>query len=370
VVQLRHHALSHSSVPFLMWSSPLHFFCTPARSLSPQENMSSTRPAEHAGSWYESDAQVLGEQLGGWLAAVQSSDEQDFTPPIAGCRAIIAPHAGYMWSGRAAAWAYRSIDPKGIKRVFILGPAHHVHLNRCDLSGCDYYATPLGKLRLDKEIIGDLKSTGEFGTMSIGTDRDEHSIEMHLPYVYQIFKDSDITVVPILVGSISHAQQKSYGSILAPYFADPENFFVISSDFCHWGKSYGYTFYYPEPLPNDVPGVYLKGHGAHQNLSQRPIYDSIRDLDQEALDILTLSPLSEGDSPASDSHSEFLEYLDRTGNTICGRKPIGVLLGMLSEIEKEGKQAKLQFVRYEQSSKCNSVTGSSVSYASAYVSFP
>lgn len=144
----------------------------------------------------------------------------------------------------------------------------------------------------------------------------------------------------------------------------------FSSLIIHRGRSYGYTFYYPEPLPNDEPGIYLKGHGAHKNLSQRPIYDSIRDLDQEALDILTLSPLSEGDSPAADSHMKFLEYLDRTGNTICGRKPIGVLLGMLSEIEKEGKKAKLQFVRYEQSSKCTSVTGSSVSYASAYISFP
>jgi len=99
-------------------------------------------------------------------------------------------------------------------------------------------------------VIDDLKSTGKFGTMSIGTDKDEHSIEMHLPYVYQIFKESvirptpyrtngcrassDIAVVPILVGSISQSQQKAYGSILAPYFADPENFFVISSDFCHW----------------------------------------------------------------------------------------------------------------------------------------
>lgn len=88
------------------------------------------------------------------------------------------------------------------------------------------------------------------------------------------------------------------------------------------------------------------------------------------MDILTLEPLSEADTPAADSHINFLEYLDRTGNTICGRKPIGVLLGILSEIEKGGKKAKVQFVRYEQSSKCTSVTGSSVSYASAYISLP
>ncbi|KAG9314401.1 memo-like protein-domain-containing protein [Chiua virens] len=303
-----------------------------------------------------------------WILAVQPTDDQDFTPPIAGCRAIIAPHAGYVWSGRAAAWAYRCIDTKGIKRVFILGPAHHVHLSGCDLSGCDYYDTPLGRLRLDKEIIGDLKDTGKFGTMSIDTDKDEHSIEMHLPYVHQIFKDSDITVVPILVGSINYSQQDTYGSILAPYFSDPQNFFVISSDFCHWGKSYGYTFYYPEPLPSDVSGIVLRSNTSHQNLSQRPIHESIRDLDKEALDILSMSP--SGDSPAADAHVRFLKYLDRTGNTICGRKPIGVLFGMLSNLEKEGRKAKLQFVRYEQSSKCTGVSNFSVSYASAYVSLP
>ncbi|KIJ68396.1 hypothetical protein HYDPIDRAFT_106592 [Hydnomerulius pinastri MD-312] len=329
--------------------------------------MGNTRPADHAGSWYESDGQVLREQLSGWLAAVNPTEE--FAPPIAGCRAVIAPHAGYMWSGRAAAWAYKSIDTTGIKRVFILGPAHHVHLNRCDVTGCDDYATPLGNLRIDKETIGQLLNTGKFGTMSIDTDKDEHSIEMHLPYVRQVFKDSDITIVPILVGSINRTQEKAYGTILAPYLADPENFFVISSDFCHWGKSYGYTLYYPEPLPSDAPGVFLKSHGTQRNLSQRPIHASISDLDHEALDILTLPPDSSSDFPAAHSHEKFAQYLDRTGNTICGRRPIGVLLGTLSELEKGGKRVKMQFVRYEQSSKCTSVSGSSVSYASAYISF-
>jgi hypothetical protein len=135
------------------------------------------------------------------------------------------------------------------------------------------------------------------------------------------------------------------------------------------GRSYGYTFYYPEPLPSDVPGVFLKTYGPQQNLSQRPIHASIRDLDREALDILTLPSESKSGSPAADSHEKFAEYFDRTGNTICGRKPIGVLLGMLSELEKSGIRSRLQFVRYEQSSKCTSVSGSSVSYASAYISF-
>jgi len=80
--------------------------------------------------------------------------------------------------------------------------------------------------------------------------------------------------------------------------------------------------------------------------------------------ILTLPP-----SKASQAHLEFSEYLTRTKNTICGRHPIGVLLGALSELEKGDKLAEIKWVRYEQSSECLDISDSSVSYASAYVKF-
>ena len=72
-------------------------------------------------------------------------------------------------------------------------------------------------------------------------------------------------------------------------------------------------------------------------------------------------------STASSAHHEFADYLQRTKNTICGRHPIGVLLGALSALETEGRVPKLKFVRYEQSSACKNINDSSVSYASAYV---
>jgi len=82
------------------------------------------------------------------------------------------------------------------------------------------------------------------------------------------------------------------------------------------------------------------------------------------MEILTLPP-----SKASRVHHDFDEYLVRTKNTICGRHPIGVLLGALTELEKGGRSAEIKWVRYEQSSKCFNVRDSSVSYASAYVKF-
>lgn len=88
------------------------------------------------------------------------------------------------------------------------------------------------------------------------------------------------------------------------------------------------------------------------------------------MELLTLPPCT-----ARQAHTYFAEYLARTKNTICGRHPIGVLLGVLSAVEKgevegvEKRMAKLQWVRYEQSSQCLTVKDSSVSYASAYVVF-
>ncbi len=168
--------------------------------------------------------------------------------PVApgGARAIIGPHAGYRYCGSCAGFAYRQIDPARVKRVFILGPSHHVSLGGCAVSRCARYATPLYDLTVDRAIGEELLATGEFDVMTIEADEDEHSIEMHLPYVARVMeprREAGFTVVPVLVGSLSHEKQVKYGRIFARYLADPENFFVVSSDFCHWGQRFNYTRY-------------------------------------------------------------------------------------------------------------------------------
>lgn len=324
-----------------------------------------SRPAVFAAkSWYSADGDTLNTELSNWLAGVKPTDEDDFTPPVAGCKAIIAPHAGYFYSGPAAAWAYKSISTTGISRVFILGPSHAFHLGGCALSKCETYETPLGNLTLDREVIEDLYKTKQFEYLQPRRDQGEHSIEMHLPYVYKVFEGciDNIKIVPIMVGAIDQEQEVEYGKILAPYLESDDTLFVISSDFCHWGHShYGYTFYYPKTIPSDVPGVNLRRSGPRPSPS-RPIHASISDLDHEAMNILA-------QQPASTAHAKFVAYLERTHNTICGRHPIGVLMGALSALEEKGKQARMKWVRYEQSNQCVSFDDWSVSYASAYVTF-
>jgi len=277
-------------------------------------------------------------------------------------------HAGYSYSGPAAAWAYKSLDLSHVKRIFLLGPSHALYLPGCALSKHAKYATPLGDLTIDKATIAELHKTGKFDTMSTDADETEHSLEMHLPYIYkmlsQAFKSSAEypTLVPILVGSTSAASEKSYGKILAPYLADPTSVFVVSSDFCHWGHRFQYTYYLPAS-----PSASAASPGGGYHLKRRdkdptnpPIYESIGSLDKMAMDAI------EGGK-----HENFLGNLKETGNTVCGRHPIGVVMATIDVLEEEGKveggdKGKFKFVRYERSGDVEEVGDSSVSYASAY----
>ncbi|KAJ7361687.1 MEMO1 family [Mycena albidolilacea] len=308
------------------------------------------RMAAHAGDWYTNNTGIqLDADLTKWLDQVEGPN------PVQGCKAIIAPHAGYAYSGPAAAWAYKSIDTTGIKRVFVLGPSHHIYINGCALSASDVYHNINGDLPLDLETIQELRATGKFEEIALADEEAEHSLEMHLPYIRKIFEGKDIAIVPIVVGAIGQRQEAEFGALLAPYLARDDTFCVVSSDFCHWGTRFSYTYYYPAP---DAAGVRLS---RSTNPSEdHPIHTSIRQLDHAAMDVLAHQP--------ADAHKRFADYLEQTKNTICGRHPIGVLLGALATLAPE-RTAELKWVRYEQSGECLTIKDSSVSYASAWVKF-
>jgi hypothetical protein len=139
----------------------------------------SVRRATHAGSWYADSSSELDRQLSGWL-----SDATDSWHGPA--KAIIAPHAGYRYCGSCAGFAYRQVNPSNVRRIFILGPSHHVRLSGCALSGMEKYRTPLYDLRIHAQTYDELSRTGHFEQMDQSTDEDEHSIEMHLPYVAKV----------------------------------------------------------------------------------------------------------------------------------------------------------------------------------------
>ncbi|KAI9348095.1 cell motility mediator [Obelidium mucronatum] len=295
-----------------------------------------TRKATHAGSWYSASQRELEDSLNQWLSAGQPSSD---APPA---KALIAPHAGFSYSGATAAFAYSHVRPDVVDTVFVLGPSHHVFLDSCALTACALYETPLGDLTVDLKIVKDLQSTNQFTQMSLSTDEDEHSIEMHLPYIKAVMdkkSNGSYSIVPILVGALTPAKSALYGRILSPYLAQTNTLFVVSSDFCHWGSRFNYT-------PQNPP---------------TPIHQHIEALDREAMALIERLDIA-----------GFSAYLARTKNTICGRHPISLLLQTVAAVamrqSTESMQNhsgfELQFVRYTQSSRVTRVTDSSVSYAS------
>jgi AmmeMemoRadiSam system protein B len=185
---------------------------------------------------------------------------------------------------------------------------------------------------------------------------------MHLPYIYKILsrnfaqEEEFPLLVPILVGNTSPAAEKAYGALLAPYLADPTSVFIISSDFCHWGSRFSYTYYLPSTTTDAASGISLKRRDKAP--TDPKIHESIKRIDELAMQAVE-----------SGSHEGFLGNLRETGNTVCGRHPIGVAMAAVEVLGEEGKieaGGRFRFVRYERSSEVEDPSDSSVSYASAY----
>lgn len=203
--------------------------------------------------------------------------------------------------------------------------------------------------------------------MSRDTDENEHSLEMHLPYTYKVLSlhfpspDAFPPLIPILVGATTPQAERDYGRILAPYLADPTSIFIISSDFCHWGSRFRYTYYLPSSAPLPADGYSLKsGSSSRQRApTDPPIYDSIERIDRLAMEAIE-----------SGSHFRFVQNLSETGNTVCGRHPIGVLMAAIEVLREKGDLGadggRSRFVKYERSSEVTEAGDSSVSYASAF----
>lgn len=149
-----------------------------------------------------------------------------------------------------------------------------------------------------------------------------------------------------MVGNTSATTEQQFGQLLAPYLQDPNNVFVISSDFAHWGSRFRYTYYQPTSGPATELSPRSKPPG------DRPIHESIKAVDFQCIDACEAG-----------SHQGWLDVLADTGNTVCGRHPIGVVVAAIEALDVD---AKFKFVRYERSSECKRVEDSSVSYASAF----
>ena len=198
------------------------------------------RPATQANRFYTGDASELAEEVDSLLALHRGKRIYNHVA------ALIVPHAGYYFSGNVAAAAYMSIPTdKRYKRIFLLGPSHHEWLDGASVNtGADYYATPLGQVRVDVETARELVSADSvFSYQPKAHDR-EHCLEVQLPFLQRRFgEDSVPAIVPIIISTNDFMKLKRIAEVLKPYFtAEPsaegspqgENLFIISSDFSHY----------------------------------------------------------------------------------------------------------------------------------------
>ena len=188
-----------------------------------------TRKPAVAGSFYPASAKEIKSMLGGWL---HPSGNDALTPP----RAIIVPHAGYVFSGEVAASAYNRIPPgHQYKRVFLLGPSHRAGFAGASVDTVYSFAeTPLGKVPIDTSLGKRLISEGKgaFTFWSEAAHDGEHCLEVQLPFLQMVFGDVP-PIVPIVIGTERLSVIQNIAKALEPYFNE-DNLFIISSDFSHY----------------------------------------------------------------------------------------------------------------------------------------
>ncbi len=188
------------------------------------------RPATQAGRFYERNPQKLSKEIDSLLAL--HSDGKDEVA------ALIVPHAGYYFSGNVAAAAYKQLNTeKKYQRIFLLGPSHHEWLDGASVnSEVDFYATPLGNVKVDRKVANELIAADSvFSCQPKAHDR-EHCLEVQLPFLQRRLGEVP-PIVPVIISTNNYAKLKRIAAALKHYMTD-ENLFIISSDFSHY-PSYG-----------------------------------------------------------------------------------------------------------------------------------
>lgn len=271
------------------------------------------RPARLAGSWYDADPAALQTALRGWLGAARS----DQRPPRGRLLGVIAPHAGYRFSGRTAASVYRLVKEAAPRRVFILGPSHHTQIRGVAVLDSTHYGTPLGALAVDQRANAALLQHPLFFVQPEAHAR-EHSVEMQMPFLREVAPRA--LVVPLVVGALTLPEVHQVAARLRALMG-PQDLVVASSDFTHYGPRYGYV-----PFQGDVQAQL------------------------EALDMRARRHIEQGDIAA------FWRFKHGTGDTICGFYPISVLMALA------GGPGRATLVHYTTSGHDTGDFSNSVSY--------
>jgi len=267
-----------------------------------------TRKAVFAGQFYEQDEQILDKQISMCFEDKNGPGALPLSKRSGQIKAIIAPHAGYTYSGPCAAWAYKELAEAEIADVYIIiGPNHSGSGNALSMAG---YETPFGLARVDQEFAKALLEKNSDIKIDEEAHAQEHSIEVQIPFLQFATKDNNenvhgngLKIVPIILNDIDY---NKLGLDIKETILESGKkvVIIVSSDFTHYGRNYHYI-----PFSTDV---------------KKKIYET----DRKAIDLIEAL-----------NADGFLGHIDETQGTICGAFPIAVLLKSL----KHAKVELLQF---------------------------
>jgi len=269
------------------------------------------RPTAYAGSWYPGEAATLS-------LALKEHFRNAVSPGSGEAVALVAPHAGIVYSGNAAASAYGTLNRARFDRIIVLAPTHRVGVYGAATCSYDAYATPMGNIPVHTDLMRSLESESHLFEQNDQAHAVEHSLELHLPFMQFAMRRAesgaaengrgekggpitdDFSIIPLVIGSVPADEVVIIAETIRG-IVDERTAIAVSSDFTHYGPDFGF-----------VP---FKG-------SER---EKIELLDKGAIEaILAVSP------------ERFRAYMKKERPTICGRTPIEIALYLL-EGKTEGR---------------------------------
>jgi MEMO1 family protein len=255
------------------------------------EEVLKVRSSVLAGTWYASERESLEKSVDDYLDTVRGDAHGGY--PIA----LIAPHAGYRFSGPTAAYAYAQLKGRTYGRVFLIGPSHRTGFSGISVPrGITHYETPLGRVPLDTEVVGRLAEE-EYFQHHPTAHMQEHSLEIQLPFLQRVL--GDFRLVPMLVSGLGRDGVSKVAEVLRRYVA-PGDLVVASSDFTHYGPRFQYTGPQGDQFgPAEAP--------VRLDALMRDAWTAIGARDVDA----------------------FFEHKLKTRDTICGFLPIALVLELL-----------------------------------------
>jgi len=187
--------------------------------------MPTVRPAAVAGTFYPGDPRALAAQLGELLGGPVETAEAGNA-----LKAVIVPHAGYVYSGAVAARAYEALAAARdrVKRVVLLGPVHRVPVRGLALPGADWFETPLGRVAVDAGAVRSLAGLPQVVT-SPAAHALEHSLEVQLPFLQKVL--GEFSLLPLAVGD---ASVDEVAEVIERLWGGGETVFVLSTDLSHY----------------------------------------------------------------------------------------------------------------------------------------